>query len=154
MGNSVDFFRMVGKKTSRRSSSSLSEFVSVGSAVVINGYRCKIVRRRGDSEEHTSLPLFSATSDVYLRKNRKGVCQARFYFGHKVTLDFDWSHTHTNKRGDGQTFRAGVVHVQLWVEGEGGLPKRLSENARHMSDNEIMTYGPILKHFAPWVKFR
>ena len=99
------------------------------------------------------MPLYANTSDVYFRQNAKGVCLARVYIGQKTYLDFDWSHTHTNK-GNGRHFPVGTVHVQIWQEQKDGTFKRLSNEARSMSNHEMKKYGPILKYFCPSVKFR
>jgi hypothetical protein len=99
------------------------------------------------------LPLYANTSDVYFRQNAKGVCLARVYIGQKTYLDFDWSHTHTNK-GNGRHFPVGTVHVQIWQEQKDGTFKRLSNEARFMSNYEMKKYGQILKYFCPSVKFR
>ena len=136
MGNGADFF-------ARDAAGRQSEYESLSPAVTINGIKGHLIKRKGDFDTHTNLPFYANTSDVYFRQNVYGVCQARTYIGHNLHLDFDWSHAHTN-RGDGRHFPAGVVHAF----------KRLSNEARSMSNYEMKKYGPILKYFCPSVKFR
>lgn len=149
MGNGVDFYRNLGKPSTGE-----SQYVSIGHARIVNGVKGRIVKRRGDSDTHSNLPNYSKTSDVYFRQNEKGVCQARVYLAHKVVVDFDWSHSHTNKGKDKRTFKAGTVHVQLWKQNSDGSFERLSKDARSMSNKEMKKYGPIIKAFCPWVKLR
>ena len=146
MGNGADFF-------ARDAAGRQSEYESLSPAVTINGINGHLIKRKGDSDTHTNLPFYANTSDVYFRQNVYGVCQARTYIGHNLHLDFDWSHAHTN-RGDGRHFPAGVVHVQVWEKQKDGTFKRLSNEARSMSNYEMKKYGPILKYFCPSVKFR
>lgn len=146
MGNGVDFF-------ARDAAGRCSEYVPLAPAVKINGVKGHLIKRKEDSDTHTNLSFYANTSDVYFRKNANGVCQARAYIGHKLHLDFDWSHAHTNK-GDVRHFPAGTVHVQVWEKQKDGTFKRLSSEARFMSNHEMKKYGPILKHFCPSVKFR
>jgi len=112
-----------------------------------------IVKRRG-SDTHTNLPRYADKCDMYFRQNVNGVCQGRVYVNHKMTIDFDWSHSHTNKSGDRRTFRVGVVHVQVWKECSDGTFVRITDNARYMNNYEMKKYGPLLKAFCPSVKFR
>ncbi len=146
MGNGADFF-------SRDYAGRRSEYESLSPAVTINGIRGHLIKRKGDSDTHTNLPFYANTSDVYFRQNVYGVCQARTYIGNKLHLDFDWSHEHINK-DDGRVFHKGTIHVQIWQEQNNGTFKRLSNEARSMSNYEMKKYGPILKYFCPSVKFR
>ena len=146
MGNGADFF-------SRDYKGRRSEYVSLAPAVTINGVKGHLIKRKGNKDTYSNLPLYANTSDVYFRQNAKGVCQARVYIGQKTYLDFDWSHTHTNK-GNGHRFPAGTVHVQIWEQQKDGTFKRLSNEARSMNNYEMKKYGPILKYFCPNVKFR
>lgn len=146
MGNGADFF-------SRDYEGRRSEYISLAPAVIINGIKGHLIKRKGDSDTHTNLPFYANTSDIYLRPNANGVCQGRAYIGNKLHLDFDWSHAHTNK-GDGSHFPVGTVHVQIWQEQKDGTFKRLSNEARFMNNYEMKKYGPILKYFCPSVKFR
>lgn len=113
-----------------------------------------MIKKVGDRDTHTTLPYYSNTSDIYFRKNANGICQARVYVGQKMFLDFDWSHLHINKGGDGRAFKQGVVHVQVWKENKDGTFTRISNQARNMSNAEMKKYGPIIKAFCPDVKFR
>lgn len=145
MGNGANFF-------SRDASGRQSEYVSIAPAKTVNGVKGHLIKKVGDSDTHTNLPFYANSSDVYFRKNKNGVCQARLYIGQKMYLDFDWSHAHMNQ--DGRTFDKGVVHVQLWKQKADGTFERLSSNARAMNNNEMKKYGPLLKNFCPTVKFR
>lgn len=147
MGNGADFLSR--DKRGRR-----SEYVSVEPAKTINGVKGHVIKKVGDRDTHTTLPYYSNTSDIYFRKNANGVCQARVYVGQKMFLDFDWSHLHINKGGDGRAFKQGVVHVQVWKENKDGTFTRISNQARNMSNAEMKKYGPIIKAFCPDVKFR
>lgn len=147
MGNGADFLSR--DKRGRR-----SEYVSVESAKTINGVKGHVIKKVGDRDTHTTLPYYSNTSDIYFRKNANGICQARVYVGQKMFLDFDWSHLHINKGGDGRAFKQGVVHVQVWKENKDGTFTRISNQARNMSNAEMKKYGPIIKAFCPDVKFR
>lgn len=146
MGNGADFF-------SRDEKGRRSEYEQLAPARIVNGVKGHLIKKVGDKETHTNLPFYANTSDVYFRKNVKGVCQARVYVGQKMFLDFDWSHTHTNKSDD-RVFPQGVVHVQLWKEKGNGTFQRLSDNARFMSNKEMKKFGPILKAYCPTVKMR
>lgn len=146
MGNGADF--LAGARYGNN-----SEYVSIGSPIIINGRRGMIVKRRNDSDTHTNLPKYADTSDMYFRQNKKGVCQGRVYIEHKMCIDFDWSHNHTND-GNGQTFCAGTIHVQVWQWHPDGSFTRISTDARHMTSDEISKYGPLIKAFNPNVKFK
>jgi hypothetical protein len=146
MGNDAEFLR-----GGRRGDN--SEYVTVGSAKIVNGIKGKIVKRRGDSDTHSNLPKYAATSDMYFRQNKKGVCQARVYLAHKMCLDFDWSHHHNNE-GDGRSFKLGTVHVQVWQWHSDGSFTRLNNNARYMNNSEIKKYGDLIRAFCKSVKFR
>lgn len=145
MGNGADFF-------SRDEKGRRSEYVSLEPARTVNGVKGHLIKRKGDKDTYSNLPLYSNTSDVYFRQNEHGVCQARVYVGQKTILDFDWSHAHTNK-GDGRKFERGTVHVQVWKQNKDGTFIRIND-ARSMSNAEMKKYGPILKDYCPSVKFR
>lgn len=145
MGNGAEFF-------SRDERGRRSEYVSIEPARIVNGVKGHLIKKAGDSDTHTNLPCYSNTSDVYLRKNADGVCQARVYVGHQMFLDFDWSHMHKNP--DGKSFGKGVVHVQMWKKNRDGTFVRLSNDARYMNNKEMLKYGPLLKNYCPGVKFR
>jgi len=146
MGNGADFF-------SRDEKGRQSEYESVEPPVTINGVKGHLIRRKGDSETHTNLPFYANSSEVYFRPGPNGPCQARVYAGQKLYLDFDWSHSHTNKK-DGRHFPAGTVHVQIWEEQKDGSFKRLTDEARYMNNQEMKRYGPILRYYYPSIKFR
>lgn len=124
----------------------------------INGVHGKVIKLIADKTgHHAGLPQYANTSDVYFRLGAEGtVVQGKVYINRKMCIDFDWGHTHTNNqpRGDGKTFQKGVVHVQTYRVNDDGTTTRLSNNARYMNDDEIKKYDPIIKAFAPNVKFR
>lgn len=126
------------------------------SPVVINGIKGKVLHFIADgSKNHTGLPQYANTSDMYFRVGVDGkVVQGKVYIDRKHCIDFDWSHKHVNKQGDKMTFPKGVVHVQIYSFNEKGEPVRLSQSARYMSDAEISKYGEIIHHFNHEVKFR
>lgn len=146
MGNGVDFF-------ARDYAGRRSEYTSIMPSITVNGVKGHVIKKVGDSDTHTNLPFYANTSDVYFRQNSKGICQARVYIGQKLYLDFDWSHHHTNK-GNGHSFKEGTVHVQVWERQKDGTYRRLSDDARSMSNAEMKKYGPILRQFCPWIKLR
>lgn len=145
MGNGADFF-------SRDEKGRRSEYISLEPARTIKGVKGHLIKKAGDSDTHTNLPYYSNSSDMYFRKNKNGVCQARVYIGQKTFLDFDWSHNHTNK-GDGRKFERGTVHVQVWKQNKDGTYSRVAD-ARSMSNTEMKKYGPILKDYCHSVKLR
>jgi len=147
MGNGAEFFKAIALGGAK------CEYEAVGNVKIVSGVKGKIVKRSGTDGSHSNLPQYAVTSDMYFRKNDSGVCQARVYLDHKMTIDFDWSHTHTNKT-DGRHFERGVVHVQVWQQKSDGTFTRLSDNARMMSNAEMKKYGSLIKAFCPKVKFR
>ena len=76
-----------------------------------------------------------------------------------MVLDLDWSHTHTNKGKDGETFTKGTVHVQEYKQGrikkngKWQIEFKRVRNARRMTQEEIARYGPIILYFNHNVKF-
>lgn len=146
MGNGVNFF-------SRDEKGRRSEYEELMPSKIVNGVKGTLIKKIGDKDTHTGLPYYSNTSDVYFRKNKNGVCQARVYVGNKKYLDFDWSHNHKN-RDSNRVFEVGRVHVQVWKEESKGSFIRLSDNARSMSVAEMKKYGPILKAFCHNIKLR
>lgn len=120
----------------------------------VNEIRGKVVNNIGDpSGRHTSLPMGAGSSNIYFRLGPKGdVVQGRVYINRLSFLDLDWGHAHRNNPrigGDGQFFPKGVIHVHS-ISPDGRLPA----NARLMTDEEISLYGPLIKEFAPNVKFK
>jgi hypothetical protein len=148
MGNGRDFYSGVRKGNK-------SEYVSISETKVVNGVRGKVLKKRGGADDHSSLPKFSGQSDLYFRKNIKGICQARLYIDKEMYLDFDWGHEHSNKK-DGRVFPEGIVHVQVWIKDDNDNDNfvRMSNDARYMNNKEMKKYGPLIKTFRPDVKFR
>ncbi len=122
--------------------------------IEINGVRGKmIVDQRDPDGEHYSLSSYANTSDMYFKIDNNGnVIQGRLYIDRKSVLDFDWDHSHTNKK-TGESFLKGTVHVQeYYVNNKGEL--RRNSKARLMTEEEIKKYGPLIHAFNPNVKFR
>lgn len=126
-----------------------------GSEFEYNGIKAKMIHLATDVEGKPSgLPQYTGKSEMYFRGHKVGeALQAKVYKDRRMVLDFDWSHTHTNKVG-GETFVEGTVHVQEYRVDESGNITRLSNKARLMNDAEIATYGTIIHHYNPRVKFR
>lgn len=124
-----------------------------GSSVTINGITAKMIYKITDESQcHNGLPKYSNTSDMYFRKGEDGLAsQAKVYVDRKMTLDIDWNHNHRNS--DGTYFPKGTVHVQAYRIGDNGQVIRLSDSARRMTPAEIERYGPVIRHFNPYVKF-
>jgi hypothetical protein len=146
MGNGRDFYLGVRKGSD-------SEYVAISEAKIVNGVKGKVIAERKGKKDHTNLPKYSGTSDMYFRRNNNGIIQARLYIGNKKVLDFDWGHEHSNKE-DNRKFPIGTVHVQLWVDKGNGDFSRQSNDARYMNNEEMKKYGPLIKAFNPNVKFR
>jgi hypothetical protein len=70
----------------------------------------------------------------------------RKFVNHKVRVDFDWSHNHTNE-SNGRSFKIGTVHVQEWNMGKDGEFHRISEKARFMSNKEMKSMVRLSKLF-------
>ena len=130
-----------------------AKYERIGDYQYANGLRGSIVKRKNDTDKHSNLPQFANTSDMYFRQNANGVCQARVYIDHATFLDFDWSHSHTNKE-DGRSFERGTVHVQMWSRNSDGSFTRLSDDARMMSNSERNKYGDLIIKFCSDVKCR
>lgn len=117
-----------------------------------NGMQGKIIDEYTDSSTgkfHSSLPMYSNTSEVYFKKSDKGkhlVEQARVYSDRKVSLDFDWGHTHGKHK-------TGVVHVHVWHLNEKGNWVR-GTNPRYMNNTEIAKYGDLIKKANPNARLR
>lgn len=130
-----------------------AKYERIGDYKYANGLKGVVLKRKEDPNNHSNLPQFANTSDMYFRQNAKGVCQGRVYVDHATFLDFDWSHNHTNK-GDGKHFEMGTIHVQIWARNSDGSFSRQSENARLMNNSEIAKYGALIRAYCPDVKFR
>ena len=146
MGNGSDFF-------ARNEKGRRSEYTKLAPSITINGVKGTLIKKVGDKDTHTNHPYYSNTSEIYFRRNAKGICQARVYVGQKLFLDFDWSHNHTNI-GTGRVFKSGTVHVQVWRQNADGTFSRLGNDARSMNNAEIKRYGDVLKAFCPHIKLK
>lgn len=122
----------------------------------INGIKAKALHYIADKGvDHTGLPQYSNTSDMYFRVGPDGnVIQGKIFIDRKHCIDFDWSHNHVNKKGDGKSFPINTVHVQIYEINDKKETIRLSQNARYMTEAEIAKYGPVIHAFNPNVKFR
>ena len=76
----------------------------------------------------------------------------RKFVNHKICVDFDWSHNHTNE-SNGRSFKIGTVHVQEWNMGKDGEFHRISEKARFMSNKEMKSMVRLSKLFPDFVTF-
>lgn len=96
----------------------------------VNGIRGKVVHYIPDGNtDHTGLPTYANTSDMYFRVDRNGnVIQGKVYLDRKQCIDFDWGHTHVNTLGDKNSFQKGVVHVQVYKVNKNGYAFPLSAN--------------------------
>ncbi len=121
-------------------------YITVGEPVVINGYRCKIIKKITDKDDYfAGLPNYSNTSDIYVGLGPSGFPrQMKLYKDRQQVMDFDWGHEHINK-GDGKVFPKGVVHVQRYPGANGG-------DARYMTASEHKEFDAIIKHFATFAK--
>ena len=121
-------------------------YTTVGEAVVINGYRCKIIKKITDTDDYfAGLPNYSNSSDIYIGLGPGGVPrQMKLYKDRLHVMDFDWGHKHANK-GDGKVFPQGIVHVHRYSGANGG-------DARYMTSSERKEFGDIIHFFAPGVK--
>lgn len=135
-------------------------YEQIGDTVRMNGLQAKMIKLKSDKDgTHSGLPSFANSSNVYLRQGLDGLaCQAKRYESRRMIIDYDWSHVHKNK-SDGRVFPVGVVHVQKYEyigkDANGNaIFRRLSNEARHLNNEEMKTIGPILKKFNPNVKFR
>lgn len=122
--------------------------------VQINGIIAKALHYIDDgTDEHTGLPQYSSTSDMYFRIGKDGtVVQGKVYVNRRQSIDFDWSHKHVNS--DGTVFNKGIVHVQTYQVDSKGKIQRMSDEARYMTEDEIAKYGEIIHAFNPNVRFR
>lgn len=137
------------------------EYTTVSPKVTINGVTGKMIERKSDfADPRKSLPSHSDSSDIYFSPGPDGYAdKAKLYKDHSMVLDFDWSHTHTNKGKNGETFVKGTIHVQEYKmvrvrkDGKWTHEFKRVKRARKMTSEEISKYGPIIRHFNPHVKF-
>ena len=127
-----------------------------GTITEMFGMKFEIIKLDTDKNgTHTSLPMYSATSDGYLCLGKDGLPkQLRLFKNHRAAMDFDWSHPHYNNPavgGNGDRFPKGVVHVQPYSQSS---DNRYSMNARYMNNEEMATIGKVIHHYNPNVKFR
>lgn len=127
-----------------------------GSVVEMFGMKFEVLKLDSDPNgRHTSLPMYSATSDGYLCYGPDGMPkQLRLYKDHHAVIDYDWSHPHVNSPrmgGNGESFPKGVVHVQTF---SASSDNRINMNARYMNNEEISTIGQVIRYYNPNVRFR
>ncbi|MBO7506808.1 MAG: hypothetical protein J6T67_05440 [Paludibacteraceae bacterium] len=128
-----------------------TKYYAVGDSITANGITAKVVTMIDeDVLFHSSLPQYSSTSQMYLKRSEKGdneIIQARFFQNRKAICDFDWGHFH----GD---LEKGVVHIHLYSYKEDGTIDRNACMTRYLNNEEIKRFGPVLKKANPNVKFR
>lgn len=118
-----------------------------------NGVEGKVVVKI-DGSSYDGLPIYSNTSEVYFKRNKDGeIIQARIYKDRKPVCDFDWDHSHRNRK-NGESFDKGIVHVQEFKQKPDGSWFRDSKRARYMSPDEEKRYGELIKRANPNVKLR
>lgn len=118
-----------------------------------NGVERKVVSKI-EGTAYDGLPIFSNTSEVYLKRNKNGeIVQTRIYKDRKPICDFDWDNPHKNKKS-GESFEKGVVHVQEFKQKPDGAWYRDSRHARYMSPDEMKRYGELIKKANPNAKLR
>lgn len=116
-----------------------------------NGVQGKVINGSLDPNDesfHESLPLYSNTSEVYLKKADEGehmIEQARVYIDRHPSIDIDWGHTHGK-------FKEGTIHVHEWVQNPDGSWKR--EPPRAANNSELNRYGELIKKANPNLKLR
>ncbi len=125
----------------------------VGEAFEMNGLRVKIVEKIGTKDHHEGLPLYSNTSDVYLKIARGSTTgeieQARIMKDRHAFMDLDWGHQHIK----GSKFVKGKVHVHFY-ELKNGTYVKNEKKSRFMNNKEMKLYGSIIHKVAPQAKFR
>lgn len=126
-----------------------------GSTIEMHGLKCEIIKKVDDKDgRNSNIPQYSATSDAYLVLGKDGkVKQLRLFKDHRMSVDYDWGHDHTNI-GDGKHFSKGTVHVQTYHTNADETISRLTNNARFMNNQEMKIIGEIIHHYNPNVKFR
>ncbi len=137
------------------------EYTTLSQRITINGVTGKMIEKKADfADPRNSLPAHAETSDVYFYPWKYGLAaKGKIYKDHSMTMDIDWSHTHTNKGKNGETFLKGTVHIQEYkierVKKNGKWVHKFKrvKNARRMTPAEIAKYGPLILHFNPQVKF-
>lgn len=108
-----------------------------------NGLVGKVVMLYDDEGYHSSLPLYSNTSSIYLKLDDDKMDhfeQMRIYVDRMPSLDFDWNHKHGK-------YPKGTVHVHEWEFDEKGKPHRKAP--RLMTPAEAALYGPFIKQLDP-----
>jgi hypothetical protein len=113
------------------------------------GLSGKVILEMGDTDYHSGLPVWSKKSLIYFKKDDSRshqIEQMRVFSNRRVALDFDWNHKH-------KRYAMGIVHVHEWHFDSNGKWVR-SVSPRYMNDEEMKTYGEIIKNANPNVKFR
>ncbi len=125
----------------------------VGETIEMNGLRVKAIEHIGTKDHHEGLPIYSNTSDVYLKIKRDSLTgeieQARIFKNRHVYIDLDWGHDHMK----GSKYTKGKVHVHFY-EFKNGTYVKSKTKYRFMNNEEIKLYGPIIRKVAPQAKFR
>lgn len=114
-----------------------------------NGLSGKVITEIGDTDYHSSLPVWSKSSSIYFKRADDGphdIEQMRVYVNRHATFDFDWNHTH-------KEYLKGIVHVHEWRYDKNGNWVR-GKRPRYMNDAELKQYGSLILRANPNVKLR
>lgn len=112
----------------------------------------KVIYNKIDSKTN-GLPLYSNTSDAYLKKMKGSIVQLRLYKNRIASIDIDieQSGVHTNK--DGTKIQGTIAHVHEWGYNKRGEWVR-GITARLLTESEIKKWGRLLKEANPNIKFK
>ena len=141
-------------RTYNKETKNLSEhlYESIGDAFYVDGLKCKVIKLKTDSKgARSNLPWYSNSSDVYIVLGKDGYAkQLRIYKDHEPYKDIEWGHNHINRKTDGKVFPKYTVHVQEYqIDTE-----RKGSHARYLNNDEIETWGEIIKKLNPNTKLR
>ncbi len=111
----------------------------------------KVIYNKND-EKNNTLPLYSNTSDAYIRKVDGEVVQVRFYKDRKAFMDIDLLDNNEHKNPDGTKLSSDMIHIHNWGY-EDGKWRRLEE-AHYMTDSEIAAFKELIESFGSKKRMR